>query len=107
MKKKVATSPDDNELVTKGFLKKELHVGFTMAAFDTDQKLKAMEERIEEKHRDYRDEVLTKLDYIVRKIDKMDQEMTIGFYHIDEQRTDLADHEKRLKKLEFRWRKNR
>lgn len=72
---------DASELVTKTYLDKKL------SEFD-------------EKARDYRDDVLGKLDEVVRELETMREENLIGSYQIKELRKHDANHERRLRKFE-------
>ncbi|KKQ34629.1 MAG: hypothetical protein US51_C0032G0003 [Microgenomates group bacterium GW2011_GWA2_37_6] len=52
------------------------------------------------KARKYRDEILTKMDKVIKELRDMREENTIGAYHAGEVREQVEDHEKRIAKLE-------
>lgn len=56
-------------------------------------------ETLDEHIREYRDEIMTKMDGIVGELQTMRGEITVGFHQDKEQ---LDDHEKRITKLEAR-----
>ncbi len=60
-------------------------------------KLEKMEERIDDKAKIYRDEILNSNDKLVKQLEEMRNENTIGFNQINR---NLSNHEKRIKKIE-------
>lgn len=81
MKKKT----DADEVVTKGYLRTEFNK-FRVAT--------------DEKAREYRDQILTRLDDVMKELETMREENTIGTYQIRELREQGGDHEKRITQLE-------
>lgn len=75
----------DQDLVTKGFLKIELN---------------ELMQKIDEKAKKYRDEILTKMDGVMGELQTMREENTIGTYQSREVRDQVEDHERRIKRLE-------
>ncbi|MDP3244049.1 MAG: hypothetical protein Q8M83_00045 [bacterium] len=57
-------------------------------------------EQYDEKNRGYKDEVLTGLDSVMKELETMREESTIGVHQTRELREDVDDHEKRITKLE-------
>ncbi len=51
---------------------------------------------MDEKARGYRDEILNKMDYIVRELEKSREYKLIGDYHTKE---NFDNHEERIKKI--------
>lgn len=82
MKKKINIS---SEVVTKDFL---------------ELKLDALEQKIDEKAKKYRDDVLNKLDEAMGEFGAIREENTIGAYQTSELRKEVDDHEKRIKHIE-------
>ena len=62
-----------------------------------DFKFKDLENRVDDKARQYRYQVLTSNDKLAKTLDEMLEEIAIGNYQIREK---LEDHEKRIKVLE-------
>lgn len=73
------------ELVTKGFLRSELD---------------ELKKEIDENAQGYRDEILTSNDKLMKKLETMQDENTIGSGQTSGLRDDVEDHEKRIKHLE-------
>jgi hypothetical protein len=57
-------------------------------------------ERYDEKNRGYRDEVLTGLDKVMKELETMREESTIGVYKTREIEEKMEDQEKRISKIE-------
>lgn len=72
---------DFSNVVTKALLEEELS-------------------KIDEKARDYRDDILNKLDQVMGELETMREENLIGTYQIRELRKQDANHERRLRKIE-------
>ena len=100
MKKKNNSS----NLVTKVFLKDELknletslHLKITSLEIKVDTKLEEVEKRIDNNAQRYRDQILVSNDKLVKQLESMMDENTIGFSQLNRQ---LQNHEKRIKKIE-------
>lgn len=52
------------------------------------------------KNRSYRDEILTGLDKVMKELETMREETTVGTFQIRELREEVDGHEKRITKLE-------
>ena len=65
-----------------------------------DEKLDSKIKQLDNQNREYRDEILTKLDGIMGELQTMREENTIGMYQMREVKEELDDHEKRISKLE-------
>lgn len=80
----------------KKLLEKEIHdlISYIDARFE---KVDARFEKVDDDARNYRDEVLTRMDGIVGELQTMREEKVVGGYQIEET---MNDHEKRIKKLE-------
>ncbi len=52
------------------------------------------------KNRTYRDEILTGLDKVMKELETMREENTVGTFQIRELRDEVDNHEIRIKKLE-------
>lgn len=57
-------------------------------------------EGIDEKAQGYRDEILTSNDKLMKKLETMQDENTIGSGQTSQLRDEVEDHEKRIKHLE-------
>ncbi len=79
----------NSELVTKGFLKKEL-----------EYELGELEQRVDNRAKQYRDQILTKLDGVMGELGAIREDNTIGTYQTSQLREDVDGHEKRIKTLE-------
>lgn len=53
----------------------------------------------DEKSGGYRDQILTGLDKVMKELETIREENTVGNYHVNKE---LEDHEKRITKLETR-----
>ncbi len=62
---------DNSELVTKGFLKSEL-----------EYKLGELEQRVDDRAKQYRDQILTSNDKLAKTLETMREENTIGFNQV-------------------------
>ncbi len=56
--------------------------------------------KIDDKARDYRDDILNKLDEVMGELETIREENLIGTYQLKELRKQDANHERRLRKLE-------
>lgn len=72
---------NSSQLVTKDYLKKELEV-------------------VDENARKYRDQILAKLDETMGELGAMREENVIGSHQTSQLRSDVDNHEKRIKHLE-------
>ncbi|GEM_PF-3415336 len=79
----------DQDVVTKGFFKSILEI-----------ELNEVKQEIDEKAKEYRDQILTKLDGVMGELESMREDAVIGTHQISELRKQGADHEKRIKRLE-------
>lgn len=77
-------------------LERKLKGGIALVRLD----VKDAFEKHEEKHKEYRDEILTKMDEVVGKLQKKEEEDTAGADLIQELDDKVADHEKRIVNLE-------
>jgi len=62
--------------------------------------MKGMEQRLDDKSRKYKDEILTKIDSFAGKTAALEQENTVGAKHTRELRVQVDNHEERIKVLE-------
>lgn len=77
------------ELVTKSFLENKL--------------VELKEEilvKVDDNARNYRDQILTKLDGVMGELQTMREENTVGTYQISELRERVDNHDKRITSLE-------
>lgn len=65
-----------------------------------DDQEKSMLRKIDDKLMLYRDEVLTKFDAIMKELETMREENTLGVYQTNNLQKKVDDHEKRITKLE-------
>ena len=57
-------------------------------------------EKIREEHREYKDEVMTKLDDISGQLEDLQQDKTLSIHQTEELGDKVDNHEKRIKLLE-------
>lgn len=86
----------DSELVTKGFLKSELESELGKLR----RELGELEERMDKKAQQYRDQVLTKMDGMIKEFEIMREDRELGAYQTSELRNQVEEHEKRITRLE-------
>lgn len=77
------------ELVTKSFLENKLV-----------ELKKEILVKVDENARNYRDQILTKLDGVMGELQTMREENTVGTYQISELREKVDNHDKRIASLE-------
>ena len=53
-----------------------------------------------EEHREYKDEVLTKLDDIAGQLESLQEDKTLSIHQTSQLREEVDNHEKRIKSLE-------
>lgn len=63
-------------------------------------KLDEIKEEIDENAKNYRDDVLTKLDEVMGELETIREENILGNHHVQELRKQDANHERRLRRLE-------
>lgn len=85
---------DDQDAVTKGFLKDTLQNYPTKA--DLREELEKVDARVEKRH----DEVMNAIDGVMKELENMREDNLIGTYQIRELRETSEDHEKRIAKIE-------
>lgn len=61
---------------------------------------KIFDKKLDETFRQYRDDVLTKMDGVMKELDTKREESSLGTYQTRELRERVDNHEKRIKKLE-------
>lgn len=83
---------DDNEVVTKGYLRHELSILRT--EFD---KLRI---EVDEKAKTYRDQILTRLDEIMGEFENIREDRTLAVGQTRDLRDQVEDHERRIGKME-------
>ncbi|MBI2420714.1 MAG: hypothetical protein HYV38_01370 [Candidatus Levybacteria bacterium] len=66
----------------------------------TKQDLKGLEKSLDKKFRKFHDDVMNMLDKIMKELEAMREESTIGAYQTRELREEVDEHEKRITKLE-------
>ena len=107
--KEYPTKKDLEEFVTKKYLektlekyatKKDLENAFKASETHTDYKLARFREEIDEKAREYRDQLMTKLDYIVGELADMREDRVIGDHHTKSLKQKVENHKVRIAKLE-------
>ena len=76
----------NSELVTKGFLKSELEF-----------KLGGLEQRVDDRAKQYRDQILTSNDKLAKTLETTREELEIGNFQM---RRQVENHEKRIENLE-------
>ncbi len=76
----------NSELVTKGFLKSEL-----------EYKLGELEQRVDDRAKQYRDQILTSNDKLAKTLETIREDIEIGNFQTGEK---ITDHEERIKILE-------
>ena len=81
------------DIVTKQFLEEKL----LDLREDLRDEISINGDRLDEKNRGYRDQILTGLDKVVKELETTREENTIGGHHVNEK---LDDHERRITKLE-------
>lgn len=54
----------------------------------------------DEKNKEYRDEILTKIDSFAKRIVELEDEEEVGTYQMDKLKSKVDDHNKRITKLE-------
>lgn len=102
MKKKAIKR--SRETITKYVLKEELDkalektekklaLEINLSKYDLRDEMNKMEERIDEKSKKYRDDVLTKIDGVIGELSAIREEDIVGSHQ-------LRDHEKRIIALE-------
>ena len=57
-------------------------------------------EKIDEKNRVYRDQILTGLDKVVKELETLREDNVMGTHQTEEMREEIKDHEVRITKLE-------
>lgn len=101
---------DKNEPVTKGDLKifatkddlkrfatkDDLRVEIGLVKIDFQEAF----ENHDEKNREYRDQVLTGLDKVMKELEAIREDSVVGTHQTREIRVDVDNHEKRIAKLE-------
>ena len=76
----------NSELVTKGFLKSEL-----------EYKLGELEQRVDDRAKQYRDQILTSNDKLAKTLETMREDLEIGSFQMKRK---VDNHEERIKHLE-------
>lgn len=115
MKQKTSNNAG-SDLVTKDYFKKELkkELSKEISKLATKKELKQLEKSLREEllrlegrieqsddnAREYRDQILTKLDGVMGELQTMREENTIGAYQISQLREEVDGHEKRIGHLE-------
>jgi len=61
---------------------------------------KSLLKKINEKSKKYRDEILTKMDAVMKELEAMREENALGTHHTSELWGKVDNHEKRITKLE-------
>lgn len=94
-----------SELVTKKDLKQELGKFATKADLKNEtislrMNLDKLKLEIDDKARQYRDQVLTKLDGVMGELQNIREDNIIGSHQTAEMRDQVENHEKRIQKLE-------
>lgn len=93
MKQKSGSS----QTATKAYLDKVLDDGFKLSEINTDIKLENLERKIDEKARQYRDQILNSNDKLAKRLETMREELEVGN---SQMRDKIKNHEKRISILE-------
>lgn len=93
------------DLVTKEFFKKELKrelvKEFRAFELKVDLKFDGLKIEIDDKAREYRDQVLTELSEVMGELKIIRDENTAGTHQISELQDSMVNHEGRIKKIEL------
>jgi len=95
--------PKPSDQVTKqdiNLLKRELRLLRDELKQDVRKALDLTEARFSKKFDSYRDDVLTKFDAVMKELETMREESTIGTYQTRELEVKVNNHEKRISTLE-------
>ena len=104
----------DEDVVTKSFFKKELKKELSKFATKTDLRniekslrsemlhVEQRGESLEDKMKQYKDEIITKIDGVMGELEAMREDSMIGTHQISELREEVDNHEKRINLLEQR-----
>jgi hypothetical protein len=95
MKKQKITKATDNA-VTENFLDGRLKTEFALFGVEVDEKL----EKLDEKNKGYKDQILTGLDGVMKELQDMREENAASTLHFERTDEKLSDHEARIKTLE-------
>lgn len=82
-----------DDIVTKQFLEEK----FLGLREDLREEISINGDSLDEKNRGYRDQILTGLDRVMKELETMREENTVGGHQVGEK---LDDHERRITKLE-------
>lgn len=83
-----------------GVMKQDLEEKLSGLGGSLREEMSVMEESLDGKNRKYRDEILTGLDKVMKELETMREENTVGSYQTRELREEVDNHEKRITKLE-------
>ena len=86
-----------SQIITKAYLNKTLDERFSLSDAKTDLKLESLERKIDEKARQYRDQILTSNDKLAKTLETMREESEIVNFQL---KSKVKDHEDRIKVLE-------
>lgn len=86
-----------SQIITKAYLDKTLDERFLLSDVKTDLKLENLERKIDEKAKQYRDQILNSNDKLSKTFETMREELEISNFQI---KNKVKDHEERLKVLE-------
>lgn len=67
----------------------------------TKQDLRILKEELKEELTSFRDEVMTGLDGVMKELETMREESTLGAFQTRSLKEEVDDHEKRITKLEL------
>lgn len=88
---------DSSQVITKTYLKAYVDEKFALNDVKTDLKLENLERKIDEKAREYRDQILTSNDKLAKTLETMREELEINNFQM---RDKIENHEKRIEVLE-------
>lgn len=80
-----------------GSYDKKMDGKFKLSELSTDIKLENLERKIDEKAKQYRDQILNSSDKLAKSLETMREELEIGSFQM---RNKIKDHEKRINVLE-------
>lgn len=98
--RKTSSSGNVIRTILREELEEELKKFETRFETKMDFKLENLERRVDEKAKQYRDDVLIKMDEAIGELQTMREENTIGSHQITRLNDQVEDHEKRIKILE-------
>ncbi|OGH17486.1 MAG: hypothetical protein A3C97_00425 [Candidatus Levybacteria bacterium RIFCSPHIGHO2_02_FULL_37_11] len=90
----------NSDIITRGILREELEITRKDLRIELDVSLEKVVRDVDEKNREYRDQVLTGLDGVMKELETMREENAAGTSLIRRLTDRVDDHEIRITKLE-------